>query len=344
MKKDKMEHIDWEKMAKLINGEASSEDKSEMEDWLSADEENRKLYNTLKRNWDKTGMMNKEQYDVDKAWNKLNMRINEGVQEQHGPISTDMGSGRRILQAPLFRVAAVIILLLGMAYLLTNRSSTGISFFAVGHTYESAPDSEQSLQLPDGSQVFMNASSRMDYREKKRTSTREVRLQGEAFFDVSPDSKRPFIVHAGPAVIRVVGTSFNIKTFSEDQRVEVSVESGRVELMGSGRQSSSIVLEPGYTGLLSEGSLSKIKTEDDNLLSWKTKDLVFRELNLNEVIEVLSSTFHRDIVLEQESIASFHFTGNFNDQPIDTVLKVLCTAFDLTYEDQGSSIILSLAE
>ncbi len=348
MDKDKIEYIDWEQLARYINDESTEEDRSEVNEWLSADKENRELFESLRDKWDKTGTMNKEQYNVDKAWNKLSIRISEGKKEEPRErpsfILRENTSKLRFLNTSLIRVAVVVVIMLGIAYLLTNRLANGV--FLPGRTlsYLAAPDSEQSFQLPDGSQVFLNAASQLDYRVNKKADTREAYLRGEAFFDVKPDSNKAFIVHAGKAIIKVIGTSFNIRTSEEGQKVEVYVESGRVELAGTGRGSSSMVIEPGFSGQLADGTITRHRTEDDNLLSWKTKELVFREMKLDEVVKILNGTFHTNIQFKQESIASFRFTGNFNDQPIDTVLKVLCTAFNLSYDSRETSIILTMEE
>jgi len=344
MEMDKIEHIDWEQLARFVNGEATEEDLTEIEEWLSADIKNRELFESLKDKWDKIGTMNKEQYNVDRAWDKLSNRISEGKKEKPVEIQPGNTPRLRFLNPALIRVAAVIVVMLGITLLLTNRMNIGEFLSGRTLSFVAAPDSEQSFQLPDGSQVFLNAASQLDYRANKRANTREAYLTGEAFFNVSPDSDKPFIVHAGTAVVRVIGTSFNIRTSEEGLTVEVYVESGRVELAGTGNESSSIVIEPGFTGQLTDEILTSIRTEDDNLLSWKTKDLIFREMKLDEVASVLNSTFHANITFEQENIGSFRFTGNFNDQPIDTVLKVLCTAFSLSYESRETSIILSLDE
>ena len=337
-----MEQIDWEQLARYLNGEATGEDQLRIDEWLEADKANRELFGLLKTNWEKTGAMNKEKYDVDSAWNKLSKRISYEQQAKPEPSPAADKQKAPFLTLPLIRVAAVVVLILGIAYLLTNLLTTGMSDAARSLSFVSGPDIEQSFQLPDGSQVMLNASSKLDYRLRRIPNVREVSLEGEAFFDVSHNDKVAFIVHAGTAEIRVVGTSFNVKTSEKDQKTEVHVESGRVELTGTGRNSASVIIEPGFTGQILDKTLSVYRTENDNLLSWKTKDLIFRETNLEEVATVLNSTFHTNIEFEQDSIASLHFTGNFNDQPLDTVLKVLCTAFNLNCENRENSIILSL--
>jgi ferric-dicitrate binding protein FerR (iron transport regulator) len=242
------------------------------------------------------------------------------------------------------RIAAIIVLMLGSSYLIVSRFSTITSFLTGKMIVASDPANGKSIRLPDGSQVHMNASSRIVYSENKKEHTREVRLTGEAFFNVLHDEENPFIVTAGNALIRVTGTSFNIRADDYNGQVSVFVESGSVEVSHTGSDLSPVIIEAGFSGLVTATKIERINTIDPNLLSWKTRNLVFNETKMTEVLEALNHTYHRNIICREKQIMDFRFTGNFNDQPVDTILQVLCTAFHLEAESRYESIELRLED
>ena len=108
----------------------------------------------------------------------------------------------------------------------------------------------KAVTLPDGSTVYMNAGARLSYSKQFGRKNREVQLTGEAFFDVTPDKKRPFSISAGNAVIRVLGTSFNVNSSNKENQVEVYVSTGIVELSESGNQNNRVLIHPGNIGLI----------------------------------------------------------------------------------------------
>ena len=103
--------------------------------------------------------------------------------------------------------------------------------------------------MPDGSTIFLNRNSEFSYRSNFGDRSRNVILTGEAFFEIAPDASKPFIIDAGNARVRVVGTSFNVITSNSESAVEVFVKTGKV-MLSSNSGSESIALDPGYIGTM----------------------------------------------------------------------------------------------
>jgi len=342
MKRTYYKSIDWTLLARYLNRESYAGDEAAVYDWLYKDEQNRKLLETVREKWEKIYIMGEEKYDVDLAWKNVRQRIT-GAREQY----PDPGVGRLLKRpAPSFtfiaRIAAAIILITGSSYLIVSQFTTISSFLTGATVVQSDASGEKSVRLPDGSLVDLNASSRIIYSENEKEHLRNVRLKGEAFFNVSPDAGNPFMVTANNAVVRVIGTSFNINAGEDKDKVSVYVESGKVELSGIGSEQSPVIIEAGFAGTVTGSKIERFSPTNSNMLSWKTKNLVFHETRMTEVLEALNNTFHRNIICKQEKIGNFRFTGNFNNQPVDTILQVLSTAFNLTVEYENSSIELKL--
>lgn len=334
----------WIMAARFLDGKATEREQSQIKAWLETDGTAGKLMEAIKDQKSKTQNMDKHDYDVDGAWEKLKSRIgtDRNLSIVHRRERKKAGAPLRFTY--LMRSAAMIVVLLGVAWLLAGRFQPLLTLFNPSMTFIGEPDSEKTVFLPEGSGVTLNAGSRLVYVNRKSKGTRETYLRGEAYFEVEHNRNKPFIVHAGNAVVRVVGTTFNINEDDEEGSVEVSVVKGLVEMAPKHGSRAPVKIGAGYTGRLGKGGLTTFRSRDDNLLSWKTKDLIFRETSLRDVALVLERTYHRKVRFSQESIGSLRFTGDFSGQPADTVMEVLSTAFGLRYEKQGDTILFSKKE
>ncbi|MBK7131283.1 MAG: FecR domain-containing protein [Bacteroidales bacterium] len=113
------------------------------------------------------------------------------------------------------------------------------------------------ISLPDGSKISLNRNSQLTYRENFGKKNRNVKLTGEAFFEIAPDASKPFIIDAGKADVRVVGTSFNVITNNTESEVEVYVKTGKV-ILSDKSGSQSIALEPGFVGKMDSKTSGKL--------------------------------------------------------------------------------------
>ena len=274
------------------------------------------------------------QVDTDQAWKNLRNRLKDDG------LLSDPGDkpNRKIMLPPMMRVAAAVILLVGLAiisYLILTPDSGTVRLAA------STTDNQQfGILLPDGSAVDLNAHSKFEYRLDK-SGVRNVKLTGEAWFNVSNDPVHPFIVEAGRGVIKVTGTSFSVRTNQDKDRLEVYVASGSVQFHKSRQEDKVLSLEPGTLGVLEQNRLEEEKTIDMNYLSWKTRKLAFRQTPLGEVAGVLNRTYGKDIRFDNERLEDCLFTGTFVQQPVDSVMKVIQMAFNLDMEQDKNTFIFS---
>jgi len=325
-------------LAKKLAGETSDKENEVFERWFSHGPENRELFGKLKSDWKIMNKMNK-QFDVDNAWNKLHVRIS-GQESFSGRGSGEIKGMplRRIVLTPV-RIAASLLLLamLGVAGVFISGKFQKNTFSTV------SVDRQRSIVLPDGSKVYLNANTRFSYPKEFGQTKREVTLSGEAFFEVSPDKSKPFIIHAEDADIRVIGTSFNIDTRKKEQEVEVYVATGVVELYESDNKSNHLVLRPGEVGTLHRNFIKAEKSKNENPIAWKTGKMDFQETRLSEAIEVLNKIYRVNIVCTDTGLNNQQTTGEYSypQEPLDTILAVFCKQNYLKIEKSDNSIYLT---
>ena len=198
---------EWEELASLL-----SDEKDEQSDLLRrfmAEDNN----NTGKQWKELKNMSSKEEINVDKAWNNVYSRMNE-----NNLIKSEVRAKTSFMRTTFMRVAAValILLSLGSAAIYLNNSG----YFSKKITAIAGNDQKNILiSLPDGSKIFLNRNSEFSYRTNFGKHGRDVKLTGEAFFEIAPDVSKPFIIDAGKAKVKVVGTSFNVITNNRNQQL-----------------------------------------------------------------------------------------------------------------------------
>lgn len=220
-------------------------------------------------------------------------------------------------------VAASICLLIGSG-IWFSKSYNPIVTFSSGDT------SSQSITLADGSRVTLNKNSSLEYQKRMKTQ-RNVKLTGEAFFEVARNEAVPFIIETNNARVKVLGTSFNVKT--NERGTTVHVKTGKVELS---KDNKKIILTAGEQGLLSSGKIEKQAINNENYLAWKTKKLVFDKKSIIEVAAALQEYYNTPIIIygnAQNCKVSTAFTSETLIQALDE-LKLLLH-FDYKKDDKG---------
>ncbi len=313
-------------MAKIFAGEANEKEIQEFE--------NNQMTDMLKKKWDSVKQEDdKIRVDVDGAWNTLQNRL-----KREQLIPKQKSTGIRFMISPAMHIAAAVILLLTLGtifYMIITPSERGIKM-----TAKTLEEQKFGFTLPDGSTVDLNANSQVSYK-LKRSGIRMITLEGEAFFDVIHNPDNPFIIKAGKGMVQVTGTSFSVRSDSDKDKIEVYVESGNVQFYRSRKQDRILSLDAGQMGVLEQNNLSKKISIEPNHLSWKTRKLTFRETRLGDVAEVLNRTYNQNIRFTNTALEDCLFTGTFDQQPIDSVVRVIQIAFDLDLNRQGMVFVFS---
>lgn len=319
---------EWEELASQLSGENIQKD--DFLNRLPAEDV------TIMEKWKGLRSMDiDEKIDVDKAWNKVYSRMQEN--------STGAGTSAiniSMKRTNFLRIAAIAIILIGLGALSLFIANSSLLNRKI--TIASASDQINiRVDLPDGSKVFLNRDSRLTYRSHFSKDKREVSLTGEAFFEISHDPSKPFIIDAGGANVKVVGTSFNVITRNASQGVEVFVKTGKVMLSDKSGDNS-MMLDPGYIGKIDSGKSEKVLNNDPNYLSWNTGRLVYNGEKLSVVFSDLKKVYNMDIVADDPSILEETWTvPSLDYQPQDRIIQLICLSFTLSYTKDGDVYHLS---
>ncbi len=261
---------------------------------------------------------------TNKAWNELRSKIQVDEKDSSRILFTNSKS--------FFRVAATIVLFAAL-------SIVGIILINSNKIIEKETfANEQTIEvLPDGTTVYLNTNSKIIFPKRFEKNKREITLKGEAFFEVTKDKNRPFIINVNEAQVEVLGTSFNILSNSSQKTVEVSVESGSVKF-SSKLNNNNLILIKGETAILERNILNRKAISDINYMSWKTKLIDFRESPLDYVITTINKTYASNIIIDNNLSSNLKLTAKFDQVPLDTIVESICLAFNFDYKKTGNKI------
>lgn len=309
---------DWNLLARYVAGETDSNETESVLAWAEKSTANKALLKEIKIDWQMMDCMD-ERFDVDNAWNKLQERINgEQGKVVEMPVAARQKSLVHYFSTPA-RIAASIVLLaiLGLAVVTATGKFQRISLAS------NYGEKNRVINLPDGSKVHLNSDTKISYSRKFGRNSRDISLTGEAYFEVTPDKKKPFRIYAGSACVTVVGTSFNVNTRKDNGKVEVYVESGIVELSENGNHENHVLLHPGNVGYFNNKMVSGFMAETANSIAWKTGDMTFIDTPLLDVIDLLNNVYNVNISVEGEGIDTIRINGSYRNDPLEDILAAI---------------------
>lgn len=322
MKKEQS-HINDDLLVKCLLGEATAEEQAEVLAWVEESDSNRKYFNDFKLIWDNSKKLAAAStIDENAAWQRFQQRV---IAEK--PATKTIPLGRRI---NWMRVAAILVLMIGGVWM--------ARYMVWGTNTQLMAGNEVKVEtLPDGTVVTLNKGAVLEYNSRMSGNTRTVTLEGEAFFDVTPDKNKPFIITADDAQIKVVGTSFNVKT--TDEKTEVIVETGIVEVS---KKKNSVMLNPNEKATVLQSSEVPLKEAVDDVLYnyYRTKELVCKNTPLWRLVDVLNDAYNVNIEIGNARLKDMEITTTFKNQTLDEVLDVIARTLNVRVEKNGKNIVL----
>ncbi len=318
---------------KYITKQLSASEKKAFDEWLAQDPIHQHLLESTESLWESSASY-KETYepDVKAGWEKLSKRIN----------SKSHNDGKTVVLRPSrsrwWLAAAAVLLLVGsLGWFIANDNSP---------EWITADTAGETIQLSDGSMVTLNDNSVLMYPKRFESTGRVVRLQGEAFFNVTKAKKgfSPFKVETAKADVEVLGTSFNVRAYESLQITEVTVRSGKVSLAGNTNTNEKIILQANEKGALAHnnGKLTVSKDEQLNTLSWKTGKLVFDGTPIKEVIPEMEKFFAVKINWNGVNIKDcLHTDDIVKSDNLKDILESWKTIYNIRFEQNDAGFILT---
>lgn len=195
------------------------------------------------------------------------------------------------------------------------------------------------VQLEDGTKVWLNAASSLEYPVAFSGKDRTVKLTGEAYFEVAKDAAKPFFVQVQGMDVQVLGTHFNINAYAEEKRFTTTLLEGAVRVVAGNQR---LTLAPGEQTTLEQGILQRATGDTENAIAWKNGIFTFKNHELAAVMRDISRWYDVTIVYEKGIDEKIHVTGGMRRQDnLSQVLKILELTADLHFTVQGKTITVS---
>ncbi|MEK6478420.1 FecR domain-containing protein [Catalinimonas sp. 4WD22] len=338
--------MDQNLLEKFFNHECSAEEQRKVLAWYLSGEADQELSEKIKAYW------NGEKHQINDQWSKeeLFTAIEEQIdasQQKHKPTHKKRGSASgQFLKS--WKYAAVITLLLISAaawYQLKDSFLTSEQLTKEQSREEeyiikqTAKGEKLTFTLKDSTVIQLNSESTLKY---KPSSGREVFLEGEAFFDVARDTLRPFRIYTRSITTTVLGTSFNIKAFTNEDDIAVSVVSGKVKVeQQDTTQKKTLHLAPGEQALYThqDTAFTKKKFEYQEVISWKDGRLYFKNARFAEVITTLERWYGVEIEVQRKGIEN-GFSGSYTNRSLESVLEGMSFVLEFEYEINNNQITI----
>lgn len=353
-----------------LKGETTIDEQQKLVKWLEESPENKKLFDQFSDIWFSTakGLQNKLNFNSLEALKKVNHKID---------LTDEQQPRKKIISITRFqafmRIAAVVIITFGVSYsafwlLNSGKRVAGTDFI----TEVTAPiGSKSKVTLPDGTKIWLNAGSTIRYSGDFNKINREIKLEGEAYFDVTKNKNMPFIVHTLSNInIRVLGTAFNLKAYPHEGLIETTLVRGSliVEQTGS-KQKRETTLAPNQraTYIKTDGKifLSEVdkqtikkeapqkleqikgkvlfapKVETEIFTSWKDNKLVFRNEGFESLAVKLERWYGVKINFVGDEIKNYHFNGAIENETINDVFHIISYTLPIKYSIQHNIITVA---
>jgi transmembrane sensor len=323
------QHMD-DLLVKHLTGEATEAEKLQVEQWLANDEANRHYFQHFRLIWEESiQLANTAQVDEQGAWERFQHRVQEGSFRTEKTRVWSMNSS--LMRAAV--ITGVIVTIAALTYFLFHNNPGTVVRMA---TIQAAND-VKSDSLPDGSTVTLNKHSQVSFPEQFTGGKRVLQLNGEAFFHVRPNKKKPFEVHTNNVTITVVGTSFNVR--SRGDTTEIIVETGIVEVA---TEKQTIVLKAGQKAItgLTEDILQKQSNTDQLYNYYRSRKFVCDETPLWKLVEKLNEAYDVQIVFENDALRNMPLTTTFDNEPLDKILNIVKTTLNISVVKEKGKIIL----
>ncbi|MEX2592862.1 MAG: FecR domain-containing protein [Anditalea sp.] len=294
-------------------------------------------------------------HDKEELWKKVELETENTVEEGETRKIIPLNANSTIKrmeqkQRPLFqfsqfyRIVAILVLCFGLSFLaatLLQEPEEEMESSIIYTEHINRPGVKSKLTLTDGTQVILNSGSSLCYVENFEQDKRELFLEGEAYFDVFKDPKRPFIVHTGTISTTALGTSFNISA-PEDQAINIYLLTGRVLVADQSDSRTEIFLERGEAALADKhGGMTKGKFDEERVTAWTKGIVVFDRTPIMEAIRVLENWYGMKFDIKNKPATNLTVSGKFDNELLQNILIGLSYSARFQFKIQDDKVMMN---
>lgn len=368
---------------RYLSENCTPEEENELLDWINQSVDNEKYFNKFKYAWIASIQLkpvNPE--NIEKATSDFRLKISQSKNNKNKVKGMSISHPLTLLSKRIFKYAALLLIAFFLGSVSQNFLNKRDHLRANGNDknfYFEAPRGSRAIAtLPDGTKVWLNASSKISYSLDYNVHERSIMLEGEAYFDVTPNPFKPFVVKANNLDIKAFGTLFNVKAYPEENQVITTLLEGKVTIEGNDEANKRFTLKMDpkqcviyYTdkktvenpkpeesrvekkNILNESlenppestHLPIVKTtlrEPEINTSWKDQRWIIANENLLSLSVMLERRFNVNIKFLNEELKEYHFTGIIQNETIEQVLTILSLTVPVKYEIDLNNIDLVL--
>lgn len=313
----KIDHI----IARVLSGESSSEDILQLSDWLNADHKNKDEFRKLKSYWDaEVSFRNSVAPEI--TLKKLRDKIDFAEKKRRH---------KKFITIILPMAASICLLIMISTLFYFKKNKEAIEYY----TYVTSNNISQ-FTLADGTKVSLNKDSKLTYSNSFGIGSRQVKLEGEGYFEVTKDSSRVFEVKMDQASIKVLGTKFNVKAGPYENSIEATLVEGSIRFES---ETQKILLNPNQQ-LIFNKQTTKIdisNSSPDSVIAWKDNINKYKSRTLKYLMNDLEEKYNVKIVIENSRLVNVVVTGSFGaDQTVKEALDVISRSIPMKWSKKDS--------
>jgi len=309
-----------------LSGDLSDKECTMIDEWRRESPENESVYQESCRAWEVIPLLNEmEKFNSIEALKKVNKRL---IKAENSGWWTIIQRTAAILLLPVLVFSGYQTI---QNFALRNQQEESV----VMQTVKSRQGMVAEFSLPDGTKVWLNSGSELQFPVNFQSGVREVNLKGEAFFEVAKNEKQPFRVNAKELNVDVLGTSFNVINYDDESQSEVILIEGKVSL--SAEVGLAIkefgTLQPGCKAVYTSEyqTISTQKIDPDKYIAWLDGNLVFQDDSMEDVVKRLGRWFNVEIVIEDTEINEYIYKATFRNENLKQVLDLLKLSAPIDY-------------
>ena len=336
---------DWALLARYLSGECSAAEQAEVEAAIAADPAKQHLIASMRTVWDAPDSQSGSS-DTDRLWSEIAGKagIAAASAAAHNRDSEQCSWLPPLYALRRYAVAAVLLIICSLSYYAARDASFFQSQDQPAEWVEVAvaQGARDELTLSDGTRIWLDAGSSLQYPAAFSGDGRRVFLAGEAYFEVASSADKPFLIYANQAVVKVLGTKFNVRAWQLEKRVSVAVVEGKVALGADPKTRHGVEIVKGQMSTLrQDGTPSAPRPADlERQLGWMKHKVSFDNVPLHEILYQLERWYEVQFVLDDNSLAAERLTIQIHAQPLNEVLELLAALTGLQYQQADGLVHL----
>lgn len=324
----------------FLAGSASSEEREQLLAWVKESPENKEHFRLTRQAWLVAMTGQKDKFDSRKqqAFDHFHRRISSTAYKQRGGLTISLTARRLMGRAA---VAAVALCIGAGVGLWLDARITEQRLIASSYAIEAPRGAIIRVELPDGSTAWLNADSRLSYDGGFGVTNRDVRLNGEGYFEVAKlGHDMPFRVGADEVLVEVLGTKFDVSSYANDPDIVVTLTQGSVSLTADG---ISTLLHPGEIASYNRANgETTVRPMGEEAPYWQTGKLNFDNSSLLQITRVLERAYNVRFEVKTDTIGDLRFHGEFDvdNNSIDDIMQVMAATHHLRYRIRGNTVVI----